>query len=783
MTLPGLDRLAFRHQLALVVTLTSAMAIGLAALGTLGYEARRAYGDLRDDLEALARIIGSNSVGALAFNDVEAARETLGALAIKPHVVSARLYTAAGRPFATYRRAGADSDPVPPEPAAPGLRFEAGHLLIHEEIVYDNERVGTLYMKIDTQEGVARLQRTLGVLALGFLAATGVALLVSARLQRRVSHPVLELARAASAITERRDYSIRVEPSGPKELRALTLGFNEMLSEIQGRDTALRTAHDGLELRVAERVRDLQHEVVERRKAEAESELRAQRLQLQGAALESAADAVAITDRKELIQWVNPSFCSLMGYAAEELLGRNVEMFRSGRPEDDPQYLDLRATVRAGQVWDGELISKSKDGRLRLIAQTVTPVRDGESHVSHYVAVMRDVSERHRLEEQLRQAQKMEAVGQLSGGVAHDFNNLLNVILGFGEMLLKKLPADDARRRYGHEILKAANRGASLTRQLLAFSRQQVLQPKVIDLNAAVSDMQVMLGRLIGEDIDLVTALEPQLGRVEVDPGQIEQVIMNLAVNARDAMPQGGTLAIETTNVDLDESDVRQYDYPVSPGPYVRIMVCDTGTGMDAATLQHLFEPFFTTKALGKGTGLGLASVYGIVRQSNGFIAVESEPGRGTTFTMHFPAVPIGSETTESSLDAAGPAGGHETILLVEDEEGVRAVTSTILRRQGYRVLEAATPLAASSLFEEHGDEIDLLLTDVVMPEMSGPALAQRFIGRRPDLRVLLISGYANLATPLITSPHVGFLGKPFQASALTEKVRQMLSGARLGRT
>jgi PAS domain S-box-containing protein len=772
------DRLAFRHQLALVVTLTSAMAIGLAALGTLGYEARQAYGDLKDDFLPLARIIASNSVGALAFNDAGAARETLGALAIKPHVVSARLYTATGRPFATYRRAGAESDPLPPEPAAPGHRFEASYLLIYEEIVHDHERVGTLYMKIDTQARIERLLQTLGVLALGFLAATTLALLFSAGLQRRVSQPLHELARAVHAIADKRDYSIRVEPSGPKELRALTLGFNEMLSQIQARNTELRMARDGLELRVAERVRDLQHEVGERRKAEAESQLRAQHLQLQGAALESAADGVVIIDRKKLIEWVNPSFCSLLGYSAEELIGRNVDMFRSGRPEDDAQYQEMVTTVRSSPMWDGELVGRRKDGGLCLIAQTVTPVRNGE-RISHYVAVMRDVSERHRLEDQLRQAQKMEAVGRLSGGVAHDFNNLLNVILGFGELMLKKLPPDDGLRRYGHEILKAAKRGASLTRQLLAFSRQQVLQPKVVDLNAVVSDTEKMLARLIGEDIELVTALELQLGRVEVDPGQIEQVLMNLAVNARDAMPQGGTLVIETANVDLGEAEARQNDHGVSPGPYVRIVVSDTGSGMDAATLAHIFEPFFTTKAVDKGTGLGLATVYGIVKQSKGYIWPKTQLGKGTTFTILLPRLAPESRVALPSQDAEGDPLGQETVLLVEDNEAARELWRETLDMLGYRTVVASNGAEALELAGAHVGRIDLLLSDVVMPRLGGRELAARLRERRPDVRVIFMSGYTadTMLRQGIADVGGAFLQKPFSGQQLARKVRETLDG------
>ncbi len=768
----------FRSQLALVVTLTSAMAMGAAALATFGYEARRAYVDVADDSLSLAQIIGASSVGALAFDDAKVGEETLGTLAIKEDVTSARLYDSAGRPFATYRRLGAAPELIPQSPGEPGSRLDGSHMLVFQPIRHDGDLVGTLYIRVSTEEKLSRLLRTLGALGLGFLVATGSALLFSARLQRRVSQPVLELARAARRISETRDYSIRVEPDGPSELCALTSDFNDMLEQIEERDTALRTVRDGLEVRVAERVQELQHEIGERRKAEAESELRAQRLQLQGAALESAADAIVITDPDKLIQWVNPSFCSLMGYSAQEVMGRSAAMFRSGRGEDEAAYQDMMRASGEGRVWEGELVAKRKDGELRPVNQTVTSVRNGEERITHFVAVMRDASQRRKLEDQLRQAQKMEAVGRLSGGVAHDFNNILNVIMGFGDLLLKNLPDDERMRRHNHEILKAAKRGASLTRQLLAFSRQQVLQPKVIDLNATVADIERMLARLIGENVELSTSLDPQLGRVEVDPGQVEQVIMNLAVNARDAMPRGGTLTIETANVDLTEAESLQHSYPVTPGRYVRVLVGDTGVGMDAPTLSHLFEPFFTTKGVDKGTGLGLATVYGIVKQSKGHIWVRSALGEGTTFTILLPRVSRPQEPSATDERGSEPEG-EETILLVEDDEAARELWRETLEMLGYRTIVASNGVEALDLAAAHEGRIDVLISDVLMPRLGGRELAERLCASRPGLRVIFMSGYTDdvILREGIASSGGSFLQKPFNASQLARQIRTALDG------
>ncbi|MHB8764440.1 MAG: PAS domain S-box protein [Deferrisomatales bacterium] len=397
--------------------------------------------------------------------------------------------------------------------------------------------------------------------------------------------------------------------------------------------------------------------------------------------------------------------------------------------------------------------------------------------LSHGVEALRTRQALERSEEQLRQAQKLEAVGRLAGGVAHDFNNLLQVILSFSEMLLEgeaRLLSDGARR-WLEEIHRSGERAAGLTRQLLAFSRKQVLEPRVLAPNAVVSDLTRMLGRLLGEDVELTTVLDPAVGRVKADPGQLEQVLLNLAVNARDAMPRGGRLTIETGNVTLDEGYARTRA-GVTPGPYVMLAVSDTGAGMDKATLERIFEPFFTTKEKGKGTGLGLSTVYGIVKQSGGNVWVYSEPGQGTTFKVYLPRV---DEAPKPARVAdPGPPGGTEAVLLVEDEEAVRAAVRQVLTAAGYEVLEARSPGDALLLAEKHPGDLQLLLTDVVMPGMGGRELAERVIALRPEVRVLYASGYTDNAVVHhgVLDPGLQFLQKPFTKEGLLRKVREVLS-------
>ncbi|HWC73954.1 MAG TPA: PAS domain S-box protein [Gemmatimonadales bacterium] len=485
----------------------------------------------------------------------------------------------------------------------------------------------------------------------------------------------------------------------------------------------------------------------------------------------------------EQIDWVykhgriaecNDAMARMYGYTeASELVGTRLSDLHD--IEDATNRDQIRGFIRAGyRLSDSETRERARDGRPRVFLNNVVGFMEN-GHLVRVWGTQRDVSDQRHLEEQFRQSQKMEAVGQLAGGIAHDFNNLLTAILGNTQLLLRDLPPGDAKRQDVEEIRKASERAASLTRQLLAYSRRQMLQPEVLDLNVVVADMDRMLRRLIGEHIALVTVLAPDLGHVRADPNQIEQVLVNLAVNARDAMPDGGKLTIETANVDLDETFAQAHLGAVA-GPYAMVAVTDTGVGMDASVRAHLFEPFFTTKEVGKGTGLGLATVYGIVKQSDGYISVYSEPGRGSSFKVYLPRIRTSEAATNVSVKDR-PERGTETILVVEDEAAVLTLSRRALEAQGYVVLGASDPADAMRVVERHGGMIHLLLTDVVMPGLSGRELADRLAGRRPGMRVLYMSGYPGDAVVQHGSLPVGsaFIQKPFSPDGLARKVRDVL--------
>ena len=474
----------------------------------------------------------------------------------------------------------------------------------------------------------------------------------------------------------------------------------------------------------------------------------------------------------------NDTMAQMYGFpAAREIIGAPLD---SLLVRSDPKNIEfLHAFVASKfRLTDVESHERDRDGNPKIFLNNMIGIVEN-GHIVRAWGTQRDITAQRRLEEQIRQAVKVEAVGRLAGGIAHDFNNILTAILGTTQLLQRELGPDDPHYTDVEEIRLAAERAADLTRQLLAYSRRQVLAPRVLDLNAVVLSLDHMLRRLIGEDVALINALAPQVAAVRADPGQIEQVIVNLALNARDAMPGGGTLTMDTANVELDAAFARTHPGAV-PGSYVRLRVRDSGTGMDAGTRAHMFEPFFTTKSVGKGTGLGLATVYGIVKQSGGYISVESEPGRGSVFTILLPRTSDTPDATASTALPDQPARGTETILLVEDEEAVRTLSDRVLSKLGYSVLPAQSGADALRVAERHRGPIDLVLTDVVMPGLSGRDLVRQLAAVRPGTKVLYISGYSDeaIARHGVLDPGTAFLQKPFTPDRLADKVREVIDAA-----
>lgn len=520
------------------------------------------------------------------------------------------------------------------------------------------------------------------------------------------------------------------------------------------------------------------------------------RLSAQAAALESSEQAlrdqrqfllqivnanphlIFVKDADGRFTLVNNAMAELYGTTPEDLVGKTDADLNLNLEEVERFLRDDREVMTSLQsrLIPEEPFTPPGTGQTRWFQTVKVPLVSPDGRVSQVLGVATDITRRKQLEDQLRQSQKMEAVGRLAGGVAHDFNNLLTAILGHADLLLDETSGDDRRGADLAEIKHAAERAAGLTRQLLAFSRKQILQPKVLDLNTVVASVGTLLRRLIGEDVELRIAPAEGLGPVEADPGQLEQVILNLAVNARDAMPRGGKLIIETANVELDAEYARQH-VGVEPGPYVMLAVSDTGVGMDDEVKAHLFEPFFTTKAQAQGTGLGLAMVYGIVKQSGGFIWVYSEPGRGTAFKIYLPRLAACPQAATPAPATEGSLAGSGTILLVEDEEAVRRLASRVLEARGYTVLPAADGLQALDTVQRHPGAIDLVITDVVMHHMSGRELAELVRPRRPATKILYVSGYTDDAIVRhgVLEAGVVFLQKPFTPDSLARKVKEIL--------
>jgi len=490
---------------------------------------------------------------------------------------------------------------------------------------------------------------------------------------------------------------------------------------------------------------------------------------------ENIADAVFLLGLDGRIALGNPRAETITGYPQAELVGRSLSSLlpEAGARDAQARLSDARTGADGPPFFETELIRK--DGTRVLLEVHVTSVLKGGYPVAR-LGVARDITERRNLEDQLRQAQKMEGIGRLAAGVAHDFNNLLTAIGGHCYLVLNALTAENPIRGEIEIIQGAAERAVTLTHQLLAFSRKQILEPRVLDLNATVTGIEPLLRRMIREDIEIATALDPGAGRVKADAGQIEQVLLNLGVNAGDAMPQGGRLTLATGNVTLDEA-YAQTHAEVEPGPYVMLSVSDTGHGMTTTVQAHIFEPFFTTKEVGKGTGLGLATVYGIAKQSGGHITVDSEAGHGTAFKLYLPRVEEAPGTAEPEGPVDITRRGSETVLLVEDDEPLRTLARAILSTKGYTVLDATSPSEALRLADAHPGPIHILLTDVVMPQMNGRQVADLLLAARPGLKVLFMSGYTDAAIVEhgVLEAGTHFLQKPFTPDGLSRKVREVL--------
>ena len=500
---------------------------------------------------------------------------------------------------------------------------------------------------------------------------------------------------------------------------------------------------------------------------------------LERVALEAAANAVIITDLAGVVIWSNSAFTRLTGYSAEEVKGQNTRILKSGQ-HDQSFYKNLWETLLAGRVWHGELINRRKDGTLYAEDSVITPVRDERGEVTNFIAVKRDITERRELEAQLRQAQKIEGIGQLAGGVAHDFNNLLAVIRGNADLLLMETDQLSSRATEClNQVIAVADRAATLTRQLLAFGRKEVMQSQPVILDQVVGNMMKMLKRIISEDIDLQCHFAAGPRCVEADPGMMEQVLVNLVVNARDAMPRGSQLVITTDIAHVDMA-YTQTQLEARAGEFVCLTVRDTGTGIVPEDLPRIFEAFFTTKETGKGTGLGLATVYSIVKQHHGWVEVSSQVGVGTTFRLILPALPpdcgpAGTAETETDL-----RGGSETILLVEDDNSVRTTTRRVLERFGYKVCEAVSSGEALEIWRGQSEGIALLLTDIIMPQgVTGRELAEQLRAERQGLKVIFLSGYgedvSGRDTEFIRRSKSRFVQKPCSSRTLVETVRECL--------
>ncbi len=728
--------LTIRKKLTLILMLTSATAVLMACLPFYAMVVDHYRQSYRDDLTSLAKVLGYNCQAALAFNIPEDADKVLESLKARPSISFAEIHDNSGYLFAVY----GDNNPVASASNTGTVDQDeqlSGFMKITQDITLDNNIIGTLSLYDDMRQLHVARKLAVSILFPVVFIALGIAFILASLLQKFISKPISDLVSVSHRISENQDYSMRARKHGEDELGRLVDAFNNMLDLIEKRDSALR-----------------------------ESEKRFRTL------VDQAVDAFFLFDTDGNFVDVNRQACNSLGYNREELLSMTISDI-DGTDEAIKSWGKYWECLASGDPVTIEAVYRRKDG-------TSFPVEVGLGLLelggqAFILGLAREISERKLLEEQLRHAQKMEAIGRLSGGVAHDFNNILTTILGYSEMAMMKIQEDASIYKDIKAIHTAGERAAALTRQLLAFSRKQVMEMRVINLNDLIANMGSMLARLIGEDVEMEQQMQASNANIMADAGQIEQIVMNLAVNARDAMPYGGRLVIETDEVELDENYAHK-NKGIKPGSYIMLSITDTGTGMSQKVVEKIFEPFFTTKKVGKGTGLGLATVYGIVKQHNGQIFVYSEPDIGTTFKIYFPAA---SGPVENRIDKKMKtmAPGTEAVLVVDDEPSVLRLISDTLEPLGYRILKASCGKDALAICEKKKGKIDLLLTDVIMPGMNGWELAKAIKAICPNIKLAFTSGYTdNVITHLgVLNPEVFFLSKPLLPSVLTAKLREIL--------
>ncbi|HET8649568.1 MAG TPA: ATP-binding protein [Gemmatimonadales bacterium] len=726
------------RKVTLLIVVASALSLLLAAAGVLLYDLTTLRPRVIRDLTTQVELMRANTTAALVFDDPEAARENLSTLRARPEIPMAAIFDSSGHVFASYLRDQRAEFQLK-VPTAEGAVSDPDYVTVSQRMVSGDQALGWIEVRYELPSLWARLPQYGLLVAVVLLALLAVSLLLDRFLRGSIIAPLFELAATARAVSSRKDYGLRARKHGDDEIGRVTSAFNEMLDTIQSGEAALR-----------ESARRLQEAM-------------------------QAARMIAWSWDPETgaIVWGSgtmPEDFALL--APVRSLEGLLEL--TGPGDRDTVREELDTAIRTGAPCEFDIRLVAPDGRHRWLTLRGQPEVGPDGKMRRVVGLAMDITDRRRLEEQLVQSQRLEAIGRLAGGVAHDFNNLLTAILGYANFALRGLPPGSSARADIEAIERAGQRAASLTGQLLAYARRQMVVPRVVDLGELLTGMEGMLQRIIGEDIHLTTRIAPDLWRARIDPTQFEQVVLNLVVNARDAMPGGGTLTLEVSNRVIDPVYADGHSELV-PGSYVMLEVADTGTGMDPDTRARIFEPFFTTKEQGKGTGLGLAVCYGIVRQASGSISVYSEPGHGSTFRMLLPRADVASAAEPAHAEAPIALAGEESVLVVEDERWVRELAVRALRAHGYQVRAAATGEEALAIAASA--PVDVLVTDVVMPGMNGRELAERLQATRPSLQVVYMSGYAehSVVRQGVIEPGIAFVGKPFEPDRLARMVREVL--------